>query len=73
MDQDANKDGQVSESEYGKLSDRIRQFMGEFSALDTNGDGGITQKEADAARQRMIQRFQQGGNGGNTTPKKESP
>jgi len=64
MDYDEDKDGKVSESEYGKMSERIRQFMGEFSALDSNGDGGITKDEADAARQRMMQRFQQGGGGG---------
>ena len=64
MDYDEDKDGKVSESEYGKMSERARQFMGEFSALDSNGDGGITKDEADAARQRMIQRFQQGGGGG---------
>ena len=73
---DTNKDGKVSESEYGKMSERIRQFMGEFSALDSNGDGGITKDEADAARQRMIQRLQQGGvggRGGSPTPPKENP
>ena len=63
MDLDEDKDGKVSESEYGKMSERIRQFMGEFNTLDSNGDGGITQEEADDARQRMIQRFQQGGGG----------
>ena len=76
MDYDEDKDGKVSESEYGKMSERIRQFMGEFSALDSNGDGGITKDEADAARQRMIQRLQQGGvggRGGSPTPPKENP
>ena len=64
MDYDEDKDGKVSESEYGKMSERFRQFMGEFSALDSNGDGGITKDEADAARQRLRERFQQGGGGG---------
>jgi len=76
MDYDEDKDGKVSESEYGKMSERFRQFMGEFSALDSNGDGGITKDEADAARQRMIQRLQQGGvggRGGSPTPPKENP
>jgi hypothetical protein len=76
MDYDEDKDGKVSESEYGKMSERARQFMGEFSALDSNGDGGITKDEADAARQRMMQRFQQGGGGGrggSPTPPKENP
>jgi multidrug resistance efflux pump len=71
MDLDTNKDSKVSKAEYGKLSERVRQFMGEFSTLDTNGDGGITKKEADAALQRLRKRFQQGG--GNTTPPKEDP
>ena len=69
MDLDTDKDGKVSKAEYGKLSERVRQVMGEFSALDTNGDGGITKKEADAATQRLRERFQRIG-GGNTTPKK---
>ena len=76
MDYDEDKDGKVSESEYGKMSERFRQFRGEFSALDSNGDGGITKDEADAARQRMMQRFQQGGGGGrggSPTPPKENP
>jgi multidrug efflux pump subunit AcrA (membrane-fusion protein) len=70
MDLDTNKDGKVSNAEYGKLDERVRQFMGEFSALDTNGDGGITKKEADAARQKLLERFR---SGGSPTPSKEDP
>ncbi len=61
MDLDADKNGKVSKVEYGKLDERVRQFMGEFSALDTNGDGGITKKEADAARQKLMERIRSGG------------
>jgi hypothetical protein len=67
MDLDTDSDGKVSEEEYAKTPERMRQFVGEFSALDTDGDGGINKEEADAARQRMMQRFQggAGGSGGN--------
>ena len=61
MDLDADKNGKVSKVEYGKLDERVRQFMGEFSALDTNGDGGITKKEADTARQKLMERIRSGG------------
>ena len=61
MDLDTNKDGTVSKAEYGKLNERARQFMGEFGTLDTNGDGGITKKEADAARQKLMERIRSGG------------
>ena len=64
MDLDTDSDGKVSEEEYAKTPERMRQFVGEFSALDTDGDGGINKEEADAARQRMMQRFQGGGGAG---------
>jgi hypothetical protein len=70
MDMDTDKDGKVSKTEYAKMSERIRQLMGEFSALDTNGDGGITNKEADAARQKLLERFR---SGGSPTRPKEDP
>ncbi len=63
MDLDTDSDGKVSEEEYAKMPERMRQFVGEFSALDTDGDGGINKDEADAARRRMMQRFQGGGSG----------
>ncbi|MBC8326313.1 MAG: efflux RND transporter periplasmic adaptor subunit [Verrucomicrobia subdivision 3 bacterium] len=63
MDLDTDTDGNVSEVEYAKMPERIRQIMGEFSALDADGDGGINKEEADAARRRMMQRFQGGGSG----------
>ena len=64
MDLDTDGDGKVTEEEYSELDERVRQFMGEFSAHDANGDGGITKEEADAARQRMMQRFRQLQGGG---------
>ena len=57
MDYDANKDGKVGETEYAKMSERARQFLGEFKTLDTNGDGGITEKEWEAARQKLMERI----------------
>jgi multidrug resistance efflux pump len=65
MDMDTDSDGKVSEEEYAKMPERMRQFVGEFSALDADGDGGINKEEADAARRRMMQRFQGGGGGSN--------
>ena len=64
MSLDADSDGKVSEEEYAKMSAQMRQFMGEFSALDTNDDDGIDEEEAAAARRRMMQRFQGGGGTG---------
>ena len=68
MGYDTDGNGKVSEEEYSKVDERARQFMGEFSTHDTNGDGAITKDEADAATQRMMQRFRQlqggGGPGG---------
>ena len=64
MSLDADEDGKVSEEEYAKMPAQMRQFVGEFSALDTDGDGSINQEEADAARRRMMQRFQGGGGAG---------
>ena len=66
MDLDTNKDGKVDKAEYSKLTERARGFLGEFSALDTNGDGGISKKESDAARQKLLERFRKGTN---PTPK----
>ncbi len=64
MDLDTDSDGQISEEEYGAMPERMRQFMGEFDTMDTDGDGGINEEEAAAARRRLMQRFQ-GGGGGN--------
>ena len=64
MSLDTDEDGKVSEEEYAKMPAQMRQFVGEFSALDTDGDGSINQEEADAARRRMMQRFQGGGGAG---------
>jgi Ca2+-binding EF-hand superfamily protein len=61
---DTDEDGKVSEEEYAKMPAQMRQFVGEFSALDTDGDGSINKEEADAARRRMMQRFQSGGGAG---------
>jgi Ca2+-binding EF-hand superfamily protein len=61
MDLDTDSDGKISEEEYAKMPAQMRQFMGEFSAMDTDGDGGINEEEAAAARRRIMERFQGGG------------
>lgn len=59
---DKNKDGKVTEDE---LDERGRMF---FSNIDTNGDGGVDEKEADAmlkrVREMMNSRGGFGGGGG---------
>ena len=58
---DTDGDGKVSEEEYGSISDRARQFMGEFSGLDTNADGFIDKDEEAAFTRKLMERFQGGG------------
>ncbi len=58
---DTDGDGKVSEEEYGSISDRARQFMGEFSGLDTNADGFIDKDEESAFTRKLMERFQGGG------------
>jgi len=75
MRYDTNGDGKVSKTEYGAVSERARQFMGDFDGLDTNGDGFVDSTEEAAWRQKLMERFRGAGGseGGSTTPKKENP
>jgi len=54
---DTDGDGKVSEAEFGKISEQAKGFLGEFSGLDTNGDGFIDKTEEAAFIQKMMQRF----------------
>ena len=66
MRYDTDGDGKVSETEYGAVSERARQFMGDFSGLDTNGDGFVDSTEEAAWRQKLMERFRgASGRGGN--------
>jgi hypothetical protein len=56
MRYDTDGDSKVSEAEFEKVSERARGFLGEFSGLDTNGDGFIDKTEEAAFIQKMMQR-----------------
>ena len=56
MRYDTDDDNKVSEAEFEKVSERARGFLGEFSGLDTNGDGFIDKTEEAAFIQKMMQR-----------------
>lgn len=55
---DANGDGTVSRDEY------LAAQASRFDMMDADHDGKLTKAERDAARQRMMQRMQGGGNWG---------
>jgi len=67
MRYDTDGDGKVSATEYGAISERARQFMGDFKKSDTNLDGFIDKKEEAAWREKLMERFR---GGGSATPKK---
>jgi len=75
MRYDTNGDGKVSKTEYGAVSERVRQFMGDFNGLDANSDGFVDSTEEAAWRQKLMERFSEAGGrgGGSPTPKKEIP
>jgi len=54
---DTDGDNKVSKAEFEKISERAREFLGEFSALDTNGDDFIDKTEEAAFIQKMMQRL----------------
>jgi len=64
MSYDTDGDGKVSETEYGAVSERARQFMGDFSGLDTNDDGFVDSTEEAAWRPKLMERFRGAGRRG---------
>ena len=57
MRYDTDGDDKVSKDEFEKVSEQARGFLGEFSSLDTDGDGFIDKAEEAAFIQKLMQRL----------------